>query len=337
MRLSLLLVCLGSTGCLQGPVDTFSQSESFRRELFAQGDALPSDILFVVDSSCSMEDEQEALAGNFPAFADFFVQEALEFRIAVTTTNVGEEDSEGLDGVFFGETWLDDSTEDLEQAFLELALVGIDSHHSDEVGLTAAWTALEDPPAPNVGFVRPGSHLAVVVVSDEPDWSTSEDGAEADVMHWPEFVQWLDGRQGAGNASLTDLSAIVGISEDGLDDAGGCGGSGGSGPTGLGAKRGDGYIEAASATGGSLASICDDDWGETLERIGLRAAGLSDAFPLAEEPEVETITVSVEGRDVADWYFRPFDNSIVFGSADAVPRPREEIQVSYHVVTAARE
>lgn len=49
----------------------------------------PADILFVIDNSGSMADEQENLARNFDAFIDVLAGSAGDYHIAVVTTDVG--------------------------------------------------------------------------------------------------------------------------------------------------------------------------------------------------------------------------------------------------------
>src|SRR5690606_25762523 len=46
------------------------------------------DLLFVVDDSGSMGNEQDALSVNFNAFINDFVQKDINFKMAITTTDV---------------------------------------------------------------------------------------------------------------------------------------------------------------------------------------------------------------------------------------------------------
>jgi hypothetical protein len=52
---------------------------------FVQLGASMADILFVVDNSCSMTDEQVSLASNFAAFIDYADRQAIDYHIAVAT------------------------------------------------------------------------------------------------------------------------------------------------------------------------------------------------------------------------------------------------------------
>ena len=48
---------------------------------------IPADILFIVDNSCSMEDEQQLLGQNFDAFIRQIVGSG-DYRIAIISTDV---------------------------------------------------------------------------------------------------------------------------------------------------------------------------------------------------------------------------------------------------------
>lgn len=317
----------------------FGVNPYLRTERFTQLEPMQSDVLWVVDSSLSMEDEQEALAANFPHFVAFFFERGLSFRVAVTTTNYMDPnnvdpDAEGLDGRFVGDPpWLDQDSEDLDAAFMERALVGIDEGHRFEKGLAAAHSALTDPWPESAGFVRDDAHLAIVVVSDEPDHSERDFEDSDDFISWGPFSAWLDDFKGEDQLRMSDLSAITGIGPDGFDDPEGCGNTTGGGEYGPqeGAQRGSGYLEAASATGGTYVSICSEDWSDMLAHVGLIASGMMDAFPLTWVPVPETIEVEVGSLHSHSWEYREHDNSIAFTTAAAVPRPGHVVTVTYEV------
>jgi hypothetical protein len=319
----------------------FRTADHVRTDEFVQLNPSKADVLWVVDTSCSMEDEQLALVDNFPSFIDFFVERRLDFQMAVTSTNIFEDNSEGLDGRMVGDpAVITGETEDVVGAFLDRALLGIDERHGQEKGLEAAYHAIEMlGSTDNAGFHRDDAHLAIIVVSDEPYMGTPERPTQEELIEWPDFTDWLDDLKGPTGYRMTDFSAIVGIGPDGFDDRTPCGqdeeaetgGQGGPGSPGWGsgAERGDGYLEAAEATGGTWGSICEEDWGEMLGRVGLRAAGLMDNFPLLEVPDVGTLRVMVDGVLTSAWEYREMTNSIRFTSFNSVPRPGQEVNVWY--------
>jgi len=272
------------SGCDQGDFARgFKVNPDLRREQWLQPVASQVDVLFVIDTSCSMSDEQEALAENGPSFTSFFVESAIPLHIGVTSTNVGEQD-----------------------------------------------TALEElGGSTNEGFERDEANLVVIIVSDEPDFSETDDVMASSWINWEDFADWLDGYKGPGTAHRTQLSAIVGVGEEGFDDPNGCNqdetGEHGS----QGAKRGTGYLEAVEATAGHYQSICTEDWGQVLERMGLLAAGLMDTFVMSELPQPQSIQVEVNGRSEPRWVLLPQDNAIYFEEVDAIPAPGSEVAIQY--------
>jgi hypothetical protein len=306
--------------------DGFRTADAFQREAWVQVDPSPVDILWVVDTSCSMIDEQEALATNFPGFTEFFLESGVQFRLAVTSTNVGEDGTVGLDGAI-NDGWLDEGFEDLQEQWVTRALMGIDEGHSKEKGLHAAWTALEElGESTNAGFVRAEANLAVVVVSDEPDYSTLGQSGSADFIGSDEFSVWLDGFK--DDPERSQLSAIVGVSPDGVDSPDGCNQEEGN-QHGAGAYRGTGYLEAVAATEGVWQSICSDDWSEMLRYLGLLTAGLQDTFVLSKTAYPISIEVTVGGARVLDWEFDLASNSVTFISSETLPRPGQVIEIEY--------
>jgi len=323
------------TGCDEGSgfAPGFSTDPDFRREHFLQPQPRDVDVLWVIDTSCSMLDEQEALATNGPNFFEFFLEADVPFHIGATSTNVDEDDTEGLDGRLAGEPgFLTLDTPDLGTAFLERTLLGIDDHHNWEKGLQAAWKALEVlGETDNDGFLRDDANLSIIVVSDEPDFSETDVGQHEDLIKWQDFVDWLDVFKGEDRAQQTQLSAVVGISEDGFDNPDGCNLNPDPEHWGEGALRGDGYLEAALATGGSYQSICTENWATVLSRMGLISAGLSDTFSLDEQPVPATIEVEVAGRSESRWTYKPDVNGVYFTELSAIPLSGEQVTIRYRV------
>ena len=326
--------------CLLSACDQDEFGEGFRldsdqrRDLFVQVDPQPVDVLWVVDTSCSMTDEQESLAANFPAFAEFFEESGLSYQMGVTSTDILEEDTaESLDGRLNGNPGVvTPFMPSLAVEFGNRALMGITEGHDDEKGLHAAYVAagaLTDVGQPNHDLMREEANLAIVVVSDEPDYSTLGELDSDTFIGAPAFATWLDARK--GDPERSSLSGIVGV-PDGSNELG-CNIDAQSQWNWNGARTGDGYIEAIEATGGLLQSICEDDWREILSRMGLIVAGLHESFTLNDVVDPETIVVIVDGRDPGAWEFLPAKNAIHFLDAGSIPRPGDEIRVTYRIPT----
>jgi hypothetical protein len=165
------------------------------------------DILFVIDNSGSMGEQQAALAANFPRMID--VLEQLDgplpnLHIGVTTSDVGMTSVTGMTGpdlgiggqnggcagqgdngalrtstalggaAFISDVELPDGTRDrnytgaLRDVFAEIAQVGAQGCGFEQ-HFSAMSRAFTNPA--NAGFLRADANLAVVIVADEDDCS----------------------------------------------------------------------------------------------------------------------------------------------------------------------
>jgi hypothetical protein len=187
------------------------------------------DIVFVIDNSGSMGEEQTNLGSNFPLFIgvlDGFASssgEPLDYRVAVTTTGVSKQwtlpppldfipagEQSGEDGAFLTgdgcsmpRRWLERTDANVSQAFSCVAAVGVDGP-SDEMPLEALRLSLTDRVADgtNAGFLRDDALLAVVLLTDENDCSRMDNNfpVEGEVCDETSPVQaylsMLDGVKG---------------------------------------------------------------------------------------------------------------------------------------------
>jgi hypothetical protein len=159
------------------------------------------DIVFVVDDSGSMSEEQANLASNFPMFASVLANyhlqngDPLDFRVGLTTTgrpinytiDLGmgytlPQMETGPNGAFENNCggpnrWLDTGDATLANDLSCRANVGT-SGASIEMPMLMAKRAVTDriSDGTQAGFVRPDALLAVVLITDEDDQSTMQDG-----------------------------------------------------------------------------------------------------------------------------------------------------------------
>ena len=159
------------------------------------------DIVFVVDDSGSMKEEQQNLAANFPKFVskiDSFKTKSgakLDWRLAVTTTATNIKynikvpfagtmpmSEKGDDGAFrmsseCGTTkrWVEKADANAAAEFQCLAQAGTEGS-SIEMPLYATKLALNDRVADgtNAGFLRDDALLALIVLTDEDDCSRED-------------------------------------------------------------------------------------------------------------------------------------------------------------------
>lgn len=276
----------------EGTATMFGDNE----DVFTQPIRSSSDILFVVDNSGSMAEEQTNLTTNFSSFIGVIATAESDFHIAVITTDQSSLRGEVLDG----------ETDDIEAEFVAQATPGIGGS-GDERGLEMAYNCLQDEA--NCGrdgeFFREDAKLSIVVVSDEHDGSVSPAYADAVTYFWSL-------KSDPDNAVV---HAIAG------DSPSGCGGGT--------AEYGSGYYEAAALTGGLFLSICATDWASHLESLAEAAAVDRSTFDLTERPVESTIVVTVDGIEQSSgWSYNSAGNEVDFDD-EHIPPGGSTIVVSY--------
>lgn len=318
---ALAALTLSAAACNESSLGALPNSHS---ETHYQGaENPPVDVLFVVDNSGSMAQEQAKLTQNFQSFITHFTSLGLDFHIGVITTDIENPDESGkLQG---SPAILTSSTPEIDSFFLQNASTGTDGSGA-ESGLEAIRLAFSEPnlSGTNAGFLRPNAILAVIVVSDEEDWSDGDtnEPAIADAPSISGYADLLLALKG-GDASKVTMPVIVG------DVPGGC-----TSPDAE-AEAGVRYHELATALNGSKSSICSQDFATVLDTIGSDLAGLVTAFPLAYTPDPITITVNVDGEpmvrsEVTGWYWDALVGGVAFAPT-AVPAACSVIEISYAV------
>lgn len=296
-RLLLVAALSGVVACSDYEVESLRRVEVFQQE----GEVHAADVLFVVDDSPSMGEEQALLAQNFLAFVEVLGATYADWQIGVVTTDVSSADAGRLRGGI-----LTPETPDLAAAFEAAVAVG-DEGSRDEQGIFAAVLAAD--PSRNPNFLRPESRFNVVFVSDEDDHSTES------VQTYIQALQDASGLGGFG------AHALVGPLPAGCV----------SGTTA--ASPGSRYLEMVELLDGWYDSICADSYTPLLVQVGLDVAGWNTVFALGNLPAPETIVVMVDGvtipeREVDGWTYSYGQNAIVF-TGRAVPRPGMAVTVEY--------
>lgn len=271
-------------------------------ESFVVAGTTAVDVLFVVDNSGSMADDQEILASNFDAFIDAAAGEPnLDFHLGVTTTDV----LGGTGGPFVA-PFLRDSSAGLATQFAEQVHVGVGGSGL-ELGLEAMRRALDDfASSTNAGFLRSEAALSVVIVSDEEDSGAIPDVAVLDptAARLPEaYVEFLDGLKAGTVTNAPVLVSMVG--------------------TPLIAPR---YQHVALAFGGVFLDISAVDWGENLSAIGAATFGLQRLFRLGTAPEPGSVVVTVDGVATTAFSLVPAANAVVL---DEAPPEGALVVISY--------
>ena len=268
-----------------------------------------TDVLWVVDNSCSMGDEQGKLGDDFAYFYSIINNAGVDYKIATVTTDDATFICNGCN-----HGYIDPLTPDGAAKFADNCAVGTNGSGTER-GLKFGWDALQNAVnqvPPNDHYLRDDAGLRVVFVSDERDQSTGG------------YLTYLTQYQGLKlNPDHVVASAICGTNGVAAQS---CSGQGGS------ADPGDGYVEMVTNTGGILASICDADWSNALTNLGWLTISLADTFPLTYTPVIEsTIEVKVNSVQVTNgWAFDSTIQSVIF-DPDYVPDDGDYVDVSYGV------
>jgi hypothetical protein len=319
---------------LRVPLEGEGVSNSTQVDEFVQTSGQTVDVLFVVDDSGSMSEEQDNLARNFTTFINGAQQFQNDYQIGVITTDM--DDTADAAGQLQGSPRIIERTPSVSSQFERSVSVGTRGSGTER-GLAAAQAALSDPLAydtgvtcssdancsapdtcvegycggANRGFLREEAALEVVFVSDEDDFS------DASLNFYIDFFKNIKGFR---NESRFHAHAIVGASNG---RASSCSGGGGE------ASAGSRYVEVANRTNGQVYSICDDDFGRPLQEIGNQAFGLPVQFFLTRPADRNTLSVFVnDAQRNSGWTYDAPSNSIIFDEA-SVPAPGQRVRVEY--------
>lgn len=313
---------------------------------YTQAPAVQADVLFVIDNSSSMRSSQDKLLAAFDAFIDGLEAIQSDFHIGVTTTDVSTPERRGaMIKVTPRETgvesaFISSDMDHYQDLFREAVEEVGTSGDVFEAGLEAASAALLPEvrggvgDTVNEGFLRQEAKLAVVWISDEDD--CSQDGTlpledpnecylrqfQSQLVPVQEFVADYLGLKFRDQDVV--LGAIVGVApSDACGDAG--------------FARGDRYISAVELVGGVVGDICQGDFDNIMEELGVNAAGQRTVFQLSRTPDPESIEVYVEPKggesveQTTGWSYLADANAVSF-VGDAVPPRDSTIQISYVVV-----
>jgi hypothetical protein len=249
----------------------------------------PIDVLFVIDDSCSMEDDQRALAENFDSFFQAFRQKDVDFHLGAVTTDMNDPLRSGR----LVAPFLTPATPDIDLRFSEMVRVGTQGS-TLERGLLAAWSALREPnrSGANRGFWRSEADFALVFLGDEDDQSS------IDIADFGDFLE----------AEKKDTDVTVGTIV-----VGACR------PETVAHWRLVQFARRFATRG--VTRLCTSDYADTLRSIAGRIVDARCTVALRRKlGEMNPITVTVNGLP-ATFREDPPDEAFPFGSIEVSPCP----------------
>jgi len=326
MRIPFTLVVLATVGC----TSERDFAERTQTDYWYQSPNNQIDILWVVDDSCSMGEEQDTLVQGFSSFVGQMETSGTDFHIGVISTSFDYSDPDR--GKLIGEPPYLTLEDDYVNLFSERAVVGIDGSDKEK-GLEAADWALSPTmvTGANKGFVRLDAQLLIVFVSDEEDCS-DEGALEGEVAEecyrqrerLVPVTEYVDAfRSMKKDSADVQVSAIVGTEDKSCQDA----------------YPGSRYIQTAAMTGGSVGDICTSNWSSMLTDLGLTATGVRTSFQTSYAAKPETLKVFVDNEKVPEdetdgWIYDPDTWYVTFG-VNAIPERDAEIYAEYTVLSGA--
>ena len=241
-----------------------------------------TDILFVVDNSGSMREEQVGLADKIDGFMTLI--QKLDWQIGLTTTdprlntrdanNISRPWGDGqlrpfdrINGSQFVMRSNEESLESAQSKLAEAIQVGIRGS-GDERGINAVYRALErslSSQGPHRQLFRLESKLAVVLISDEDECSIGNCLSNSPKSVPENIIQLV--QETFGEQKVFQFHSIIFKPGDA------------SCTTGF--NQGHTYAHLTVLTGGILGSVCDDDYTEILQQMGERTVELVNSTNLS--------------------------------------------------------
>lgn len=304
-------------------------------DTFFQAPSNAVDILWVIDSSVSMLDEQESVANGAEQFLANLESSGMDFHLGVTNMDM-DLDNENA-GVLLGTPpVLTPELANYADAFRSAVRIGTEGSDKER-GLEAAIRAVSAPLADtrNDGFLRDDASLSIIFLTDEDDCSdfgalgsdaTGEMcyDAGAPLVPVADLVRNLQAIKGEEQVTV---SGIVGP-EIMLD----CDNT----------VPGHRYFTAIELLSGYTADICEDDYASIMDSLGLVASGIVSSWQLEHNASVDSIEVEVfpdaeseEGTPVEEneengWTYHAEYAQIEF-HGDAVPERGARVEVTYTI------
>lgn len=302
-----------------------------KTEIFLQEPNSLVDILFVVDSSPSMADEQQLIADGFESFIGTLEESNADFQLGVIDMDMDLDNSRRA--MLIGNPPYLTPEDDYITAFKARVKVGVDGSDKEK-GLSAAYAAVTEPLASgqNGGFVREDANLVLIFVSDEEDCSDADalagEGGSACydqrqlLISVKQFIQDFSELK-SGEARVV-ASAIVGPKANQQE---GCQQE---------VWPGNRYRSMAGTMGGIVGNICNPDYSGIMEDLGLAVAGEITVFNLSYAAVPETIEVMVDDEIIAEsdsegWTYDAEYRQIRFDGSYVPPRG-SGISVSYEIL-----
>lgn len=258
------------------------------------------DILFVVDNSLGMLDEQEKLGTRIENFLQKL--EGIQWQVGITTTDTSAHALFGLGGKLLrfsnGDQILTSDSPNYQELFLETVSRDEDIKIcQDDPNIScpsrfprpfkAITGAIEKRDTLNQGFFREGADLAVIIISDSDHSNVNDETSPEDVVNAFRAVWGFEKQFRVYGLIIepNDSGCLENQSNqlNGTTDA----------------AYGIQIADLALETLGKTGSVCLDDYSESLADVGNDARELVHSLSLENEPMASSVQITFEPAENA--------------------------------------
>ena len=309
-----VLVALLISACSEvafSPIDESTEESSTAperaTEVFTQQKSAEKavDIMVVVDNSVSMSSEQKKLGSKFESFINS-LDDLLDWRIAITTTDVSKRGHQGEFVKFEGENRVLTPSTPAYKSLFRKTVRRRERGASSEQPLKATLMAIDKKDGVNSNFFRKNSDLAIIYITNEDEKSKRPASATEPYQ----VIQKVSETWPQKTFSAYGIIVEPGDRKCWYQERS--------------QHYGTAIYELAQLTNGLTGSICAKDYGPTLEDIGKNVSALSKTFVLRAQPMDGRINLQLIPSQQVDW---SLDGRVL--TLDPPPRPGTEIRVSY--------
>jgi len=268
------------------------------------------DLIFMVDNSSSMLQFQRRLESQVDHLVVALNQKGLDYRIAVVSSDLRPSGSGGR--LLGAPNFLTKTTPNLINLLRSRLVLG-QTGSDIESGLGSLRQALMT--GSGAEFLRPSALLAIVVLTNEDDYSL---GSVSEYRDYFDVVK----NQVPGFSRGWMLNFIGVVSIDGN-----CRTVASFKEAGL------RYMALADISGGIKASICDTDLSAAVSNLEKRIVQVLSEYKLAKIPDLTTVRVYINGsmvpkNDQNGWLYLEASNSIQF-QGEFLPTATDRIRIDY--------
>lgn len=235
------------------------------------------DVLFIVDNSGSMREEQQGLSEKISGFMNLI--QNLEWQVALTTTDPRVPmDGQAQDGAFLSfrdsqnSKILKKGTHEIRDAqdlLAQAILVGV-AGSGDERGIQVARRSVERREESSIHreFYRKEAVLMIVLISDEDECSNGRCLQDDSLNHPREVLKYFT--EQFGNQKVIKFNSIIRSPTDSTCTTA--------------ANVGHYYSELSRLTSGVVGSICAQNYTQILESLGHKTLELMKSINLRCDP-----------------------------------------------------